>query len=116
MTKNGGIKGDVTYAAPDSSNKFKQMSDITQVSGFVTLPCIVFTIKIKQYLEYQKSTDLTKDNFTFSCRVIIGDYLQPVPPEMQTDGNEFIYLTEEDVIKRCYQILDRFGWLLDFSS
>lgn len=31
VTKNGGIKGDVTYAAPDSSNKFKQMSDITQV-------------------------------------------------------------------------------------
>lgn len=31
VTKNGGIKGDVTYVAPDSSNKFKQMSDITQV-------------------------------------------------------------------------------------
>ncbi|XP_066142335.1 bromodomain adjacent to zinc finger domain protein 2B isoform X3 [Euwallacea fornicatus] len=86
VTKNGGIKGDVTYAAPDSSNKFKQMSDVTQ------------------YLEYQKTTDLTKDNFTFSCRVIIGDYLQPVPPEMQTDGNEFIYLTEEDVTKRLEEL------------
>lgn len=31
ITKNGGIKGDVTYVAPDSSNKFKQMSDVTQV-------------------------------------------------------------------------------------
>ncbi|KAL1513282.1 hypothetical protein ABEB36_002708 [Hypothenemus hampei] len=86
VTKNGGIKGDVTYAAPDSSNKFKQMSDVTQ------------------YLEYQKSTELSKDNFTFSCRVIIGDYLQPVPPEMQTDGNEFIYLTEEDVTKRLEEL------------
>ncbi|XP_050306247.1 bromodomain adjacent to zinc finger domain protein 2B isoform X3 [Anthonomus grandis grandis] len=88
VTKNGGIKGDVTYAAPDSSNKFKQMSDVTQ------------------YLEYQKSTELTKENFTFSCRVIIGDYMQPVPPEMQmqTDGNEFIYLTEEDVTKRLEEL------------
>ncbi|XP_076268643.1 bromodomain adjacent to zinc finger domain 2B toutatis isoform X4 [Rhynchophorus ferrugineus] len=86
VTKNGGIKGDVSYAAPDSSNKFKQMSDITQ------------------YLEYQKGPELTKDNFTFSCRVIIGDYLQPVPPEMQTDGNEYIYLTEEDVTKRLEEL------------
>lgn len=31
ISKNGGIKGDVTYAAPDSNNKFKQMSDISQV-------------------------------------------------------------------------------------
>lgn len=34
LTKNGGIKGDVTYTAPDSTNKFKQMSDVTQVSPF----------------------------------------------------------------------------------
>lgn len=32
LTKSGGIKGDVTYVAPDSANKFKQMSDVTQVS------------------------------------------------------------------------------------
>ncbi|RZC05013.1 bromodomain adjacent to zinc finger domain protein 2B, partial [Asbolus verrucosus] len=86
LTKSGGIKGDVTYVAPDSANKFKQMSDVTQ------------------YLEYQKSTDLTKENFTFSCRVILGDYLQPVPPEMSTDGGEYIYLTEEDVNRRLDEL------------
>ncbi|CAH1966841.1 unnamed protein product [Acanthoscelides obtectus] len=86
LTKNGGIKGDVTYSAPDSTNKFKQMSDVTQ------------------YLEYQKSTDLSRDNFTFSCRVILGDYLQLLPVEMQTDGNEFIRLTEEDVFKRLEEL------------
>lgn len=53
-----------------------------------------------QYLEYQKYTELNRDNFTFSCRVILGDYLQPVPVEMQTDGSEFIYLSEEDVTRR----------------
>ncbi|XP_049817838.1 bromodomain adjacent to zinc finger domain protein 2B isoform X4 [Aethina tumida] len=86
LTKNGGIKGDVTYVAPDSSNKFKQMSDITQ------------------YLEYQKNGELSRDNFTFSCRVILGDYLQPVPPEMATDGSEFIHLSEEDVNRRLEEL------------
>ncbi|KAJ8924293.1 hypothetical protein NQ315_007086 [Exocentrus adspersus] len=86
LTKNGGIKGDVTYAAPDSANKFKQMSDVTQ------------------YLEYQKSGELSRDNFTFSCRVILGDYLQPVPVDMQTDGTEFIYLTEDDVNRRLEEL------------
>nr|CAI5824465.1 unnamed protein product [Callosobruchus analis] len=86
LTKNGGIKGDVTYIAPDSTNKFKQMSDVTQ------------------YLEYQKSSDLSRDNFTFSCRVILGDYLQLLPVEMQTDGTEFIRLTEEDVFKRLEEL------------
>ncbi|KAJ8955723.1 hypothetical protein NQ318_008595 [Aromia moschata] len=86
LTKNGGIKGDVTYIAPDSANKFKQMSDVTQ------------------YLEYQKNSELSRDNFTFSCRIILGDYLQPVPPEMQTDDTEFIHLTEDDVNRRLEEL------------
>lgn len=85
ITKSGGIKGDVTYVAPESSNKFKQMSDVTQ------------------YLEYQKATDLTKENFTFSCRVILGDYLQAMPPEFGGDG-EFIRMSEEDVSKRLEEL------------
>ncbi|XP_072379907.1 bromodomain adjacent to zinc finger domain protein 2B isoform X1 [Diabrotica undecimpunctata] len=82
LTKNGNLKGDVTYTAPDSSNKFKQMSDISQ------------------YLEYQKCLELSKENFTFSCRIILGDYLQPVPTEIQLEGNECIRLTEEDMNRR----------------
>lgn len=101
MTKTGGIKGDVTYVAPDSSNKFKQMSDITQVCSQAN--CIdSFTSSYfrLQYLDHQKSTELTKDNFTFSCRVVIGDYLQPIPPEMATEVGEYVHLTEEDMIRR----------------
>ncbi|XP_015837092.1 bromodomain adjacent to zinc finger domain protein 2B isoform X4 [Tribolium castaneum] len=86
LTKSGGLKGDVTYVAPDSANKFKQMSDVTQ------------------YLEYQKSTEFTKENFTFSCRVILGDYLQPVPPEMAAEAGEYIHLTEEDVNRRLEEL------------
>ncbi|XP_045483228.1 bromodomain adjacent to zinc finger domain protein 2B isoform X2 [Harmonia axyridis] len=85
LTKTGGLKGDVTYSAPDCSNKFKQMSDVTQ------------------YLESQNIPELSRDNFTFSCRVILGNYLQPVPPEMAMDG-EFVQLTEEDVTKRLEEL------------
>lgn len=52
-----------------------------------------------QYLEYQKSSELTKENFTFSSKIILGDYLQQMPPEYATEG-EFIRLTEEDVNRR----------------
>ncbi|KAK9720736.1 Methyl-CpG binding domain [Popillia japonica] len=85
VSKSGAIKGDVTYIAPDSSNKFKQMSDISQ------------------YLDYQKSIDLTKENFTFSSRVILGDYIQPMPPEFGTD-QEIVRLTEEEVLRRLDEI------------
>lgn len=101
MTKNGGIKGDVTYTAPDSANKFKQMSDITQVChSFMSVLVSLIYIFNFQYLDYQKHIELTRDNFTFSSRVILGDYMQPVPPEMQTDGIDFMHLTEEEVSKR----------------
>lgn len=78
------------------------MSDVTQVKRFSAL--FFYTSSPHylgfQYLEYQKNSELSRDNFTFSCRVILGDYLQPVPSEMQTDGTEFIHLTEEDVNRR----------------
>ncbi|KAF5304691.1 hypothetical protein FQA39_LY09468 [Lamprigera yunnana] len=86
LGKNGNIKGDVIYIAPDSSNKFKQMSDITQ------------------YLDYQESADLTKEHFTFSSRVILGDYLQPVPSGVVPEGGEFIRLTEDDVNRRLEEL------------
>ncbi|KAK5647311.1 hypothetical protein RI129_002203 [Pyrocoelia pectoralis] len=82
LAKNGNIRGDVIYIAPDSSNKFKQMSDITQ------------------YLDYQDNADLTKENFTFSSRVILGDYLQVVPSGTSSEGTEFIRLTEDEVNRR----------------
>uniref|UniRef100_A0A1Y1K1D1 MBD domain-containing protein n=1 Tax=Photinus pyralis TaxID=7054 RepID=A0A1Y1K1D1_PHOPY len=82
LAKNGNIRGDVIYIAPDSSNKFKQMSDITQ------------------YLDYQDNVELTKENFTFSSRVILGDYLQVVPSGTSSEGSEFIRLTEDEVNRR----------------
>lgn len=85
LTKNGSIKGDVTYTAPDSTNKFKQLSDIVQ------------------YLDYHNIAELTKDNFTFSCRVILGNYLQPVPQEMGLD-TEFVHLSEDDVNRRLDEL------------
>lgn len=68
---------------------------------FFTLLTFFFTF---QFLEYQKSIDLTKENFTFSSRVVLGDYLQAMPPEYATEG-EFIRLTEEDVNRRLLLLI-----------
>lgn len=61
---------------------------------------ILSTFFCFQYLDHQKNIDLTKDNFTFSCRVIIGDYLQPVPAEMVAEAGEYVHLSEDDVNRR----------------
>ncbi|XP_044739668.1 uncharacterized protein LOC123301018 isoform X4 [Chrysoperla carnea] len=81
LSKNGGIKGDVYYIPPESKGKLRQISEIIQ------------------YLESNNVTELTRDNFTFSTRPIIGDFLQPAPSELANDG-EFIRMSDEDVAKR----------------
>ncbi|XP_044744368.1 bromodomain adjacent to zinc finger domain protein 2B isoform X1 [Coccinella septempunctata] len=107
LTKNGGLKGDVTYSAPECSNKFKQMSDVTQVSGMIADHGWILepneTVFSAQYLDSQNITELSRENFTFSCRVILGNYLQPMPPEMAVDS-EYVQLTEEDVTKRLEEL------------
>lgn len=54
--------------------------------------------------------DLTRDNFTFSTRPIIGDFLQPAPSELANDG-EFIRMSDEDVAKRFFLHLKNFNFL-----
>nr|XP_022921301.1 bromodomain adjacent to zinc finger domain protein 2B isoform X3 [Onthophagus taurus] len=85
VSKSGCVKGDVTYIAPDSNNKFKQMSDVSQ------------------YLDYQKSLDLSKENFTFSSRVIIGDYIQPMSSEHVSEA-DVLRLSEDEVLRRLDEI------------
>lgn len=44
-------------------------------------------------------SQLTRDNFSFSSRAIVGSFLQPAPPPYANDG-EFIRMTDADVAKR----------------
>ena len=53
-------------------------------------------------MDQQQST-LTSDNFSFSARVIVGNFLQPAPPPYATDG-EYIRMTDVDVAKRLEEL------------
>lgn len=42
---------------------------------------------------------LTRENFSFSARAIVGSFLQPAPPPYANDG-DFLRMSDEDVAKR----------------
>lgn len=46
---------------------------------------------------------MTRDNFNFSPRAIVGTFLQPAPPPYATDG-EFIRMADHDVAKRLEEL------------
>ncbi|XP_061518779.1 uncharacterized protein LOC1277930 isoform X8 [Anopheles gambiae] len=81
LTRNGHIKGDVYYYPPQSVNKMKGMN------------------QIQLYLDQFKPKDLSRDNFSFSAKAIVGTFLQPAPLPYATDG-EFIKMTDVEVARR----------------
>ncbi|XP_030388198.1 uncharacterized protein LOC115634529 isoform X2 [Scaptodrosophila lebanonensis] len=80
LTKQGQIRGEVTYYAPNSTVPFKTIGQVFA------------------YME-QHPSNLTRENFSFSARAIVGSFLQPAPPPYANDG-EYIRMTDEDVAKR----------------
>ncbi|XP_058819752.1 uncharacterized protein LOC131682355 isoform X3 [Topomyia yanbarensis] len=85
LTKNGQIKGEVFYYPPQSLNKMKGMN------------------QVQLYLDQFKPKDLTRDNFSFSAKAIVGTFLQPAPPPYATDG-EFIKMTDAEVARRLEEL------------
>ncbi|XP_043227858.1 bromodomain adjacent to zinc finger domain protein 2B-like isoform X5 [Amphibalanus amphitrite] len=75
-----GPRGDVVYYAP-CGKAFRQFPDILR------------------YLERNNITDVTRDHFTFSSKVVIGDYLK-----ISEDGEECIPMSEAEV-KRQVDVL-----------
>jgi hypothetical protein len=49
-------------------------------------------------LEKNNIIDMNRDNFSFSSKVLLGDFLQP------TVGDEFVRLSEEQVMKRLEEL------------
>lgn len=84
LTKNGQIRGDVYYFAPGSQTRLKNISQVETV------------------LE-QTSSKFTRDNFSFSGKIIVGSFLQPAPAPYATDG-EFIRMTDVEVAKRLEEL------------
>lgn len=87
LTKNGQIRGDVVYFAPDSQTRLKH---ITHVQAILLQ-------------QPQHASAFTVENFSFSARAIVGDFLQPAPPPYATDG-DYIRMTDADVAKRLEEL------------
>lgn len=51
----------------------------------------------------QSQSKLTRDNFSFSAKAIVGTFLQPAPAPYATDG-EFIRMTDTEVAKRLEEL------------
>lgn len=51
----------------------------------------------------QTASKFTRDNFSFSAKAIIGNFLQPAPAPYATDG-EYIRMTDVDVSKRLEEL------------
>ncbi|XP_043645896.1 bromodomain adjacent to zinc finger domain protein 2B isoform X5 [Drosophila teissieri] len=80
LTKQGQIRGEVTYYAPGSTTPLKSNGQVFAILD-------------------QQPSNLSRENFSFSARAIVGSFLQPAPPPYANDG-EYIRMTDEDVAKR----------------
>lgn len=82
LTKNGQIRGDVYYMAPNSQTKIKNFTQLEPVLS-------------------KQGGELTRDNFSFSARPLVGMFLQapPFPPDA-----DYIRMTDEDVAKRLEEL------------
>jgi hypothetical protein len=51
-----------------------------------------------KFLEKNNIIDMNRENFSFSSKVLLGDFLQP------TVGEEYVRLSEEQVMKRLEEM------------
>ncbi|XP_050358768.1 bromodomain adjacent to zinc finger domain protein 2B-like isoform X12 [Nymphalis io] len=78
LSRNCNIKGDVSYSAPEPHHHVVVKS----------------AHELQAFLDANPSPPLSRDNFSFSARTLLGDYLQPA------DGAEPLVLGEAEIIKR----------------
>ncbi|XP_065342167.1 bromodomain adjacent to zinc finger domain protein 2B-like isoform X13 [Cloeon dipterum] len=84
LGKSGSVKGEVSYNSP-CGQRFKNCTDILK------------------FLEAQGITDLNKDNFNFSSKLVLGDFLQPLMQGAKAP-EDCLRLTEEEVVMRVEQL------------
>jgi len=83
-----GVRGEVTYYSP-SGRRFRQYPDVVR------------------YLERQGIGTITRDNFSFSTRCIVGEFIQPLGESPNSRG---IRLGEPEVRHLVDQIRIARGW------
>lgn len=65
--------------------------------------CSFFYFLINSQVLDQTGSKYTRDHFSFSAKVILGQFLQPAPAPYATDG-EYIRMTDIDVAKRLEEL------------
>nr|XP_026483850.1 uncharacterized protein LOC113391920 isoform X14 [Vanessa tameamea] len=78
LSRNCNIKGEVSYSAPEPHHHVVVKS----------------AHELQAFLDANPSPPLSRDNFSFSARTLLGDYLQPA------DGADPLVLGEAEIIKR----------------
>ena len=99
------------YVAP-CGKRFKQYPDIIRVSQIILLPVLEnnFVI-IFQYLEKRHITSIRRENFSFSTKLIIGDFLRPSGETDDNTGEEkYVRLTEEQMKDEIDKVRKENGW------
>merc|ERR1712106_991775 len=87
-----GIRGEVVYVAP-CGKRFKQYPDIIR------------------YLEKRGINNIKRENFSFSTKLIIGDFLRPTGQSDINSGEEkYIHYTEDQMNDEIDKVRKENGW------
>ena len=108
-----GVRGDVVYYAP-CGKKFKQYPDIIRVREVLLSKLkISFNhcrISNQQYLEKNGMNDLSREHFSFSTKVFIGDFLKPTGVMMDNGEEKYNTLNEKEMLEDVNKIRAENGW------
>lgn len=63
-----------------------------------------------QYLEKNGMNDLTREYFSFSTKVFIGDFLKPTGVMMDNGEEKYITLNEKEMLEDVNKIRAENGW------
>ncbi|CAH1403993.1 unnamed protein product [Nezara viridula] len=83
----GGVKGEVVYTSP-CGRMFRHLGDLAR------------------FLE-KHGSELNRDNFSFSCRILLGDYIESV------EGKEPMRLSEETLAAKLQEMMAQHRAALD---
>merc|ERR1719233_412303 len=87
-----GIRGEVVYVAP-CGKRFKQYPDIIR------------------YLEKRGINNIKRENFSFSTKLIVGDFLRPTGQNDNNTGEEkYIRYTEDQMNDEIDKVRKENGW------
>ena len=102
-----GIRGEVVYVAP-CGKKFKQYPDIIRVSPLL-LSANSFTFSL-QYLEKRGVTNIKRENFSFSTKLIVGDFLRPSGQVHENGEEAYHRYTEHEMGEEIDKVRRENGW------